>query len=348
MSSNLTSKERFLAAARRESIDGPPGWVMRQAGRYLPEYREVRKGRAFLDMVHQPELAAEVTCQPLRRFDMDGAVIFCDILVPPAAMGQKVEFVEGKGPVLGPPIRTRQDVDALRDFDAEQDTAFLAEALRLVRAEIGPDKAMLGFCGAPWTVASYMIEGGSSRNFENSKKILYGERSTFDRLCERIVDNQLGYLKLQVQAGADLLQVFDSWGGSVDAAVYRDVMLPHVKRLVRGGKELGVPVILYVNGCSHLLEVLADAEPDVLGIDWRITLTEARRRVGAQFALQGNMDPCILFAPPEVVKKEVNRVLDEFGAEPGYIFNLGSGILPKTPVESMETIFETLRARREG
>lgn len=346
MTRKLTSRERFLAAARCESTDGPPAWVMRQAGRYLPEYRATREGKAFLDMVHDPALAAEVTCQPMRRFDMDAAVIFCDILVPPAAMGLSVEFIEGRGPVLDPPVRTRADVDALRDFDAQEKTGFLAQAIRRVRDEIGPDKAIIGFCGAPWTVASYVIEGGSSRNYENAKRMMFGEPDTFARLCERIVENQIGYLKMQVEAGADVLQVFDSWGGAIDAPTYEAVLLPHVKRLVAAAKSTGVPVILYVNGCSHMLEVLKQAEPDVCGIDWRISLTDARRRLGEGIALQGNLDPCILFAPPEVVKREVDRVLDEFAQQPGWIFNLGSGILPKTPVESMEVLFETVKARR--
>ena len=319
---------------------------MRQAGRYLPEYRAAREGRTFLDMVHDSSIAAEVTCQPMRRFDMDAAVIFCDILVPPAAMGLGVEFIEGKGPVLSPPVRTRADVDAMRDFDAKESTGFLAEAIGKVRNEIGDGKAIIGFCGAPWTVASYVVEGGSSRNYENAKRMLYGEPGTFSRLCERIVDNQLGYLAMQVEAGADVLQIFDSWGGAVDKETYTTQMLPHVKRLVSGAKALGVPVVLYVNGCSHLLEVLAQAEPDVLGIDWRVSLTEARSRVGDGIALQGNMDPCILFAPVDVVEREVNRVLDEAADLKGYIFNLGSGILPKTPVESMQVLFETVRARR--
>ena len=348
MTSTLTSKDRFLAACRGDEVDGPPAWVMRQAGRYLPEYRAMREGKSFLDMVHAPEVAAELTCQPLRRFDMDAAVIFCDILVPPAAMGLEVEFVGGVGPVMRPPVRSRDDVEALQDFDATEKTPFLAEAIRRVRGEIGDGKAIIGFCGAPWTVASYMVEGGSSRNYENAKKMMFGEPETFARLCERIVDNQIGYLKMQVEAGANVLQVFDSWGGAIDAPTYEKVLLPHVARLIGEAKSFGVPVILYANGGNHLLEVLASAQPNVMGIDWRISLSDARRRLGPNIALQGNMDPCILFAPPEVVEREANRVLDEFGKEKGYIFNLGSGILPKTPVESMEAIFRAVKARREA
>lgn len=205
MSKDLTSRERFLAACRREPLDAPPGWVMRQAGRYLPEYRALREGKTFLDMVHAPEIAAELTCQPLRRFDMDAAVIFSDILVPPAAMGIDVEFVPGRGPVLDPPVRTKADVERLLTFDAIQTTGFVAEAIRLVRGEIGPDKAIIGFCGAPYTVASYIVEGQSSKNYEHTKALMLGEPEVFQELLAKIVEAQLPYLAMQVEAGADVL-----------------------------------------------------------------------------------------------------------------------------------------------
>lgn len=345
MTSPSTDRERFLAACRRQPLPGrPPGWVMRQAGRYLPEYRAMREGKSFLDMVHAPEIAAELTCQPLRRFDMDAAVIFCDILVPPAAMGLEVEFVSGQGPVVRPPVRNARDVERLRDFDPLEATGFLAEAIRLVRAELGTGKAILGFCGAPFTVASYMIEGASSRNFENAKAMMAGDPALFRKLLARLVDNQIPYLGMQVEAGADVLQIFDSWGGTVDAATYRELLLPEMQRLVEGAKATGAPVICYLNGAHHLLEVLAETGADVLSIDWRIDPAEAIARVGSRVALQGNLDPCTLFAPPDVVRRETRRVLDAFAAQEGYVFNLGSGILPKTPVESMQTVFDELRA----
>jgi len=338
-----SSRERFLAACRRAPVDRTPAWVMRQAGRYLPEYRAVRGGHEFLAMVRDPALAAEVTCQPIRRFDMDAAVIFSDILVPCEAMGQTVAFQEGEGPSLAPRVRTRADVDALRDFDARKDTGFLGEAIRRVRAEVGAAKAIIGFCGAPWTTASYMIEGGSSKNFETSKALLHGEPATFERLCTRLVDNLIPYLAMQVEAGADVLQIFDSWGGALDAETYRRALLPHVRRLVVGAQKLGVPVILYVNGCAQLLEVLADAEPDVLGIDWRVSPADAIARVGSRVALQGNLDPCVLFTAPEVVEREVEKNLAAFAHQHGHIFNLGSGILPGTPVASMEALFRVIQ-----
>jgi uroporphyrinogen decarboxylase len=346
MRSDLSSRERFLAACRREKQGAPPAWVMRQAGRYLPEYRELRARHDFLAMVRMPELAAEVTCQPVRRFDMDVAVIFSDILVPLAAMGLDVQFKEGEGPALAPAVRTAEDVERLRDFDPQVATGFVGEAIRRVRAELGDSKAILGFCGSPWTTASYAIEGGSSRNFENAKQLLYAEPAVFDRLCARLVDNLVPYLAMQVGAGADAVQIFDSWGGALDAATWRRAILPHTSRLVAGAKRLGVPVILYVNGAAHLLQAMAGAGADVLGIDWRVSAAEAMRHVGARAALQGNLDPCALFAPAAVVERETNRVLDEFAAQEGYVFNLGSGILPKTPVESMEAIFRAVKARR--
>ena len=338
----MTPRERFLAACRRRPVDRTPWWVMRQAGRYLPEYREVRGSHGFLEMVHDPALAAEVTCQPIRRFGMDAAVIFSDILVPPGAMGIEVVFEEGEGPRLSPPVRTRADVDRLADFAPWERTGFLGDAIRRVRTELGPDRAILGFCGAPWTTASYLVEGSTSRNFEHTKAMLFGDPPLFERLCRRVVDNLIPYLGLQVEAGADVVQVFDSWGGALDARTYRAALLPHVRRLVEGARGFGVPAILYVNGASQLLEVLADSGADVLGIDWRVDPADAVRRVGSRVALQGNLDPCVLFAPPEVVEREARATLEAFAGARGHVFNLGSGILPGTPVASMEALARVL------
>jgi uroporphyrinogen decarboxylase len=268
-------------------------------------------------------------------------------------MGLDVTFQEGEGPSLSPPVRTRADVERLRDFDPGVSTAFLGDSIRRVRAELGSAKAIIGFCGAPWTTASYMIEGGSSRNFEHSKSMLHGDPALFQLLCSRLVDNLIPYLAMQVEAGADVVQIFDSWGGALDADTYRAHLLPHVKRLVAGAKALHVPVILYVNGAAQLLEVLADSEADVLGIDWRVSPRDAIERVGSWCALQGNLDPCVLFAQPDVVASETRRVLDAFAGQKGYVFNLGSGILPKTPVESMEDALprparEALTVRRDA
>ena len=342
----MKPRERFLAALGGESLDAPPGWMMRQAGRYLPEYQKLAQGRTFLERVHDPALAAEITLQPIRRYGMDAAVIFCDILVPPAAMGLDLDFVAGSGPVFANPVRDREAVEALADFDARETTGFLGDAIRAVRAELGDERAILGFCGAPFTVASYMVEGGSSRNFEHSKRMLHDEPETFARLLERVVDNQLGYLALQVEAGADALQVFDSWGGALDAHTYERAVLPSTRRLVQGAKALGVPVILYLNGCGHLIETLLACEPDCLSIDWRLDPRAVSAQVGARAALQGNLDPIVLHAGPQVVRRETARVLDAFAGHGGHVFNVGSGIVPKTPVESVGAAFETLFERR--
>ncbi len=329
----------MLAACRREPVDRRPAWMMRQAGRYLPEYRALREGREFLDMVRAPEVAAEITCQPIRRFGMDAAVIFSDILVPPAAMGLDVSFHSGRGPVIEPVVRNEGAVDRLIDFDPESACGFLGDTIGRVREEIGDERAIVGFCGAPFTTASYMIEGGSSRDYLNTKAMLHGRPDLFARLVGRLVDNLIPYLQMQVRAGADCLQIFDSWGGALSASTYESVLLPEMKRLVVGAQASGAPVILFVNGGTHLLDVLVETGADVLSIDWRTPPADAISRVGDRVALQGNLDPCVLFAPPDVVTRETRRVLEAFAGAPGHIFNLGSGILPKTPIESVEAMF---------
>jgi uroporphyrinogen decarboxylase len=317
--------------------------MMRQAGRYLPEYRATRAERGgFLEMVHDPATAAEITLQPVRRFGMDAAVIFCDILVPPAAMGAGVRFEEGVGPLLEPTVRDAAAVEALTDFDPLEATGFLGQAIRLVREQLGDERAILGFCGAPFTVASYLVEGRSSRNFEHTKQMMLGRPQLFERLLTRVVDVSIPYLAMQVEAGADALQIFDSWGGAFDAATYRARILPHLKRMVTGAKATGAPVIVYLNGGGHLLEVLADSGADLVSVDWRVDPADAMARIGGRVGLQGNLDPCTLFAPPAVVADEAKRVLEAFADQPGYIFNLGSGILPKTPLESVEALWETV------
>lgn len=341
-----TPRERFLAAARGEAPDAPPAWMMRQAGRYLPEYRELRSGQTFMETLARPEVVAEITLQPIRRFGMDAAVIFSDILVPCAAMGIDVSFIEKRGPVLEPQVRSRADIEALRVPDPQKDYAHLTDALGRVRSELGDERALIGFCGAPWTVASYLVEGGSSKNYENTKRLLYAEPETFDALMTVLVDALIPLLEVQVGAGADVLQVFDSWGGAFDATTYRRSILPHLERLVAGAKQTGVPVILYANGGGHLIDELLSAKPDVLSLDWRVNVADVRAKVGSKVALQGNLDPCILFADESVVRRETNRVLDSFEGHCGHIFNLGSGILPPTPIPSVAAMFETVFERR--
>lgn len=339
-----TCRRRFLDALACRATDRAPAWFMRQAGRYLPEYRALRSGQRFMDTLADPERAARITLQPITRFGMDAAVVFSDILVPLAAMGMSVDFVDGAGPVVTPPVRTRADVDRLADFDPLVATATLAQCLRLVRAELGDERALVGFCGAPFTVASYAIEGKSTRDFAETKRLLFSEPATFDALQSRIVENSLRYLAMQVAHGADALQVFDSWGGALDAHTYRRAVLPHLVRLVRGAKDTGVPVIVYVNGGGHLLELLLETGADAHSIDWRVDPRAARRIVGAHVALQGNLDPIVLLADRATVEQQTRRVLTEFAGHAGHVFNVGSGLIPRTPVENVAAALDVVRA----
>ncbi|HYC78385.1 MAG TPA: uroporphyrinogen decarboxylase [Planctomycetota bacterium] len=341
----LSGRERFLRAARRSPVDVAPIWMMRQAGRYLPEYRALREGTTFMERARSPEIAAELTLQPIRRFGFDAAVIFSDILVPAAAMGVDVTFEEKVGPALTPPVRTRADVERLGPFDPDRRTGFLGEAIRRVRGALGDERAIVGFCGGPWTVAGYLVEGGSSRDFGRLKAMLYGEPETFDELMARLVDAHVPYLGMQVEAGADALQIFESWGGELDARTYRARVLPHLERLTTAAKSLGVPTIVFCNGGSHLLDVFAEAGPDVLSLDWRADARAAVARFGDRFALQGNLDPGALLAGPEAAAREAHAVLDAFVDAPGHVFNLGAGLTPQVPVASVQAVVDAVRSR---
>ncbi len=344
----LSGRERYLRAARRQPVDRVPFWVMRQAGRYLPEYREVReKAGGFLAMVHDPALATEVTLQPIRRFGMDVAVIFSDILVPVAAMGVPVSFDEGVGPKLAPIAPTREAVEALEAFDPEEKTPFVAEIIRRVKAELRDRAAVLGFSGAPFTSCSYMLEGGSSREFPATRRLMHTDPALFSELLERTTDALIPYLGMQVFAGADALQIFDSWAGTLDAETWREHVFPATERLVAAVKALGVPVTLYASGADHLLEALADCGPDVVSLDWRTSPAAARARVGTRVALQGNMDPGRALATPEVAAAAARKTLAEFGTAPGHIFNFGSGISRFTPPECMAAVAEVVRGGRD-
>lgn len=344
VASTLSGRERYLRAARRKPVDRPPVWIMRQAGRYLPEYRAVRaKAGGFMELVRNPELAAEVTLQPVRRFGMDLAVIFSDILVPVEAMGLNVRFDEGHGPVVGPAPLTRDAVLALEPFDPEEKTAFVAALITRVKAELGDSAAVLGFSGAPFTTVAYMLEGGSSREFTATKRMLHRDPALFNELLERTTDALIPYLGMQVFSGADALQIFDSWAGALDERTWREHVFPATERLICAVKALGVPVTLYANGADHLLEALADCGPDVLGLDWRTSPQAARARVGTRVALQGNMDPGAALATPEVAAREAERTLRAFGPQPGHIFNFGGGVSQHTPPECVAAVVETVR-----
>jgi uroporphyrinogen decarboxylase len=342
--STMSPKARFLAAARRLPVDRRPVWLMRQAGRYLPEYKKAKGSRAFMDVVRSAEIAAELTLQPLRRFPLDAAIIFCDILVPLSAMGLDVRFVEGSGPRLDPPVRTRADVDRLEPFDPEAKTGFLRDAIGLVARDLGALWPVIGFCGGPFTVAAYAVEGGGSRDFARTKALLQEDRATFDELLTRIVDATIPYMGMQVLAGCSAFQIFESWGGALDAATWHEVVHPHMERLVVCGKALGVPVIVYARDGAHLLDALAEAGPDVLGLGPDVDVGGAVARFGDRFALQGNLDPAVLAGPPATAVAAAERVLAAFAGARGHIFNVGAGITPDANPESVGAVVDAVRA----
>ncbi len=333
----------FLKACRRETVERTPVWFMRQAGRYMKEYLELRKSHSLLEICRRPELAAEVTFQPIRRFRLDAAIIFADILLPLPEMGVDFEFLKGEGPVVHQPLRTPGQVDALRVFEPEENLAFVLEALGLVRRELDPAIALIGFAGAPFTVASYMIEGGSSRHFLHAKSFMYQHPEAWHVLMEKVSRVTLRYLRAQADAGADALQLFDSWAGCLGPDDYRRFVFPYSKYIFDGLKDLGKPAIHFGTDTSSILELIRDAGGDVVGVDWRIDLDQAWARLGSRVSVQGNLDPVALMGPREILLEKVDRILRQAGGRPGHIFNLGHGILPQTPVENVEAVIERVR-----
>jgi uroporphyrinogen decarboxylase len=326
---------RFLRACRRQPVDRTPVWFMRQAGRYMPEYRAIRENHTLLEICAQPELAAEVTLQPVNALDIDAAIIFADILLPLVPMGIDLHFAKGEGPVISNPVRTAQDVENLRVLDPEEATPDTLEAIRIVSRELEGKMPLIGFAGSPFTVASYMIEGGSSRNYLYTKGLMYGEPAVWDRLMTKLADMTARYLRGQVEAGAGAIQIFDSWGGALSPHDYRERVLPYVKQIVDAVKPLGVPTILFGTSTAGILHVLAEAGTDVVGADWRIDLDAAWERIGHDRAIQGNLDPALLFGPRAELDRQIQRILGQVSGMPGHIFNLGHGILPQTPVENV-------------
>ncbi len=337
----MAEEYRFLKACRREPVDMTPVWMMRQAGRYLEEYRAIRAKHSFLEMCRSPELAAEVTVQPLRRFPLDAAIIFADILLPLPGIGIDLSFAQGEGPVIGNPIRTPADVDALHPLDPDRDVPFLAEAIRLVRREIEGKVPLIGFSGAPFTLASYMIEGGGSRDFVRTKSFMYAEPAAWHRFLDRISEMVISYLQYQVDAGAQALQLFDSWVGILGPTDYREFVLPYSRRVMETVSG-GVPVIHFGTDTATLLPLIKQAGGDVIGVDWRIDLGQAWETIGYDRGIQGNLDPIALFAPPDVLESRVASILEQAGGRPGHIFNLGHGILQTTPLENVHLMLDAV------
>jgi len=329
----------FLRACRREPTPYTPVWLMRQAGRYMPEYRALRERVPFLTLCKSPELAAQVTVEAVERLGVDAAIIFADILLIVEPMEVGLEFSQGDGPVIHRPVRSGTDVDRLGESPPAETVPFVFEAVRKARASLPTHIPLIGFSGAPFTVASYLIEGGSSRNYIETKRFMYQDPGAWRALMERLVRITTAYLNGQITAGAQAVQLFDSWIGCLSPADYRRFILPHMKSLIAGITP-GTPVIHFGTDTAGLLELMAEAGGDVIGVDWRIDLDVAWRRIGFTRAVQGNLDPVALFASQDELRKQIRRVLDAAAGRPGHIFNLGHGILPQTPVENVIALVE--------
>ncbi|MBW1600699.1 uroporphyrinogen decarboxylase [Streptomyces sp. JJ66] len=328
-----TYDSAFLAACRREPVPHTPVWFMRQAGRSLPEYRKVREGIAMLDSCMRPDLVAEITLQPVRRHKVDAAIFFSDIVVPLKAVGVEVDIKPGVGPVVARPIRTRADLDQLREL-TPQDVRYVTEAVGLLTDELGATP-LIGFAGAPFTLASYLVEGGPSRNHEHTKALMYGEPGLWAELLDRLAGITSAFLKVQIEAGASAVQLFDSWVGALSPDDYRARVMPASAKVFDAVAGYGVPRIHFGVGTGELLPLLGEAGADVVGADWRVPLNEAARRVGPGKALQGNLDPAVLFAPRDAVEAEARKVLDAAHGLEGHVFNLGHGVLPDTDPDAL-------------
>jgi uroporphyrinogen decarboxylase len=327
----------LVRAYRCEPVPHTPVWFMRQAGRALPEYRAARADVPMLEACRRADLVCEITMQPVRRYGVDAAILFSDIVVPLAAAGIDVEIVAGTGPVVGQPVRGAADVHRLRQL-AAPDVEFIDEAVRLLVAELGP-RPLIGFAGAPFTLASYLVEGGPSRTHAATKALMYGDPGTWHALCDRLAQNTLEFLRVQVAAGASAVQLFDSWAGALSERDYRRYVLPHSTRVLSGLADAGVPRVHFGVGTATLLPAMAEAGADVVGVDWRTPLDAAAAQVWGR-AVQGNLDPCVLFAPWDVIEAEVRQVLAEGAAAPGHVFNLGHGVLPETDPEMLRRVVE--------
>ena len=341
MRGHMTGNDsRFLKACRGEAVDCTPVWFMRQAGRYMEEYRKLRQDHTLLDICANPELAQEVTLQPLHRFDLDAAIIFADILLPLKSMGVGFDFAQGEGPNIQHPIRSPEEVAKLHVGDPEEDLRPVFEAIGLVRSSLKPETPLIGFAGAPFTVASYMIEGSYSRNFLHTKLMMYTHPVAWEKLMETIVEVTVRYLCAQIEAGAQVIQLFDSWVGCLEPQDYRQYVLPYSKKIFDRLQAFSIPLIHFGTGTATILELMQEAGAAVMGVDWRISLSEASGRFEGDVPIQGNLDPLALLAPRDLLEEKVDRVLEDAETCPSHIFNLGHGILPQTPVENVETVVE--------
>jgi uroporphyrinogen decarboxylase len=330
-------ESRFVKACKAQPVDRTPVWFMRQAGRYMPEYRAVRKQYSLIEICKKPEVAAEVTITAAEALGVDAAIIFADLLLPLEVMGLDFHFSAGEGPVIEKPLRTKEDVERLRT-DRASDLGYVSEAIRLVCKHFGPRLPVIGFCGAPFTLASYMIEGGGSRNYVHTKKMMYSSPDAWDELTRKLVTVVSEYAVEQVRAGADVIQIFDSWVGCLSVEDYRRYVLPRTTELVQALQKANVPVIYFGTDSATLLSSMHETGAEVIGLDWRIPLDEGWQRLGYESAVQGNLDPVLLFADWKELKSRAEEILRRAAGHPGHIFNLGHGILPETPVENVKAL----------
>lgn len=340
-------KMKYIKACAGELMDIPPVWLMRQAGRYLPEYRAIRDRHEFLEICRNPELACEVTLQPIRRFKFDAAILFSDILIPLAPMGANLSFGEGEGPRINPPFRSISDIKRLRPVDPDSDMGYVLESIGMIRRELTDNIALIGFCGAPFTLATYLIEGGKPHPFANTKSMMYGEPNSFDYLIGKLKDMVCAYLRAMVQEGADALQLFDTWAGILNSDDYGSFVLPFVKEIFDDLKDLDVPLTYFVHNGSHLLHEIRETGCNVVSLDWRSSISKAREVFGKSISLQGNLDPTTLLGDENTIRKKVRDIMDE-SAGGGFIFNLGHGILPMTPISSVEIMLDEIRSDKQA
>ena len=344
----MNSRQRMLAALRGGPVDRPPVWMMRQAGRYLPEYRALRKEHTFLESVRTPELAAEITVQPIRRYGFDAAILFSDILTIPEALGIDVQFVTG-GPQLRPTLDSPADIAALPRASMKKELAYVGEAVKASRAVVGEETALLGFSGAPFTLACYMVEGGGSKSWSKIRAMVHRPDSGLEQLLDHLADAVIDYLDMQIDAGVDAVQVFDSWAGQLRVCDYERLVLPGTKRIIAAAKARGVPVILFARNPGHLLESTLSAGADAVSLDWRIELDHAASLAAPLgISLQGNLDPTELFASPEHITRRVREMHEAVGGRTGHIINLGHGITPPTPLSGVQALVDAVRGLAEA
>ncbi|MBI2069401.1 MAG: uroporphyrinogen decarboxylase [Elusimicrobia bacterium] len=329
-----------VQACRGQKTERTPVWFMRQAGRYMEEYRKVRKKWTIKEIAKTPELAAQVTIDPVGKLGVDAAILFSDILLLAEPMGFKLEYTEGEGPAFHNPIREPDDIRRIPEIDAAQEMKFTADAVRLIRKNLPPEKALIGFAGAPFTLASYLIEGGHSDNYLKTKNLMRQDRTLWTMLMEKLSRAVTDLCLIQVQAGADIIQIFDSWAGCLAPGDYEEFVLPHVRKIVAALQAQSVPVIYFSTGTGGCIELLKKTQADVISVDWRVSLGEAWRRLDYETAVQGNLDPAALFGPHEYIERRVRTILDEADERPGHIFNLGHGILQHTPVDNVKLVVD--------